>query len=243
MIRGRGPLKRLILDAGLESVLLVGLLFGTSGSAILAAPTVAQEPDPGEPDPIEAGLAPTSLPYAPGIDVLHYDFELALSETDKSFLGRAQVRLALLEPLPEVIALDLTGLAVDAVRIDGREAAFELMGGQLRIARPADRFLMYADLAAAQMQPEDVLREADRHFNHQKKLEGYRGPLLVLHTENDGLVDIAHAEQNFQWAASSAEAKKLVRFANGDHNSILAVNHAEYFRAVKEFLETQVTGQ
>jgi aminopeptidase N len=142
VIRDRGALKRLIL-AGLEGVLgpgiLVALLFGASGSALLAAPAVAQEPGPGEPDPIEAGLAPTSLPYAPGIDVLHYDFELALPETGESFLGRAQVRLALLQPLPEVIALDLTGLAVDDVRIDGRDAPFELSGGQLRIARPAER--------------------------------------------------------------------------------------------------------
>ena len=118
-----------------ESLLLLsGLLTGTAGSAIVAERAGAQEPQP-----IEAGLAPTRLPYAPGLDVLHYDFELALSEGDSSFLGRARVRLALVEPVPDVIALDLTGLAVDAVRIDNRDVDFELSSGQLLIARPTER--------------------------------------------------------------------------------------------------------
>ena len=101
---------------------------------MVAAPIGAQEPEP-----IEAGLAPSRLPYAPGLDVLHYDFELALSASAESFVARAQVRLALVEPLQEVIALDLTGLTVDAVSMDGRDVDFELAEGQIRIARPADR--------------------------------------------------------------------------------------------------------
>ena len=117
-----------------ESLLLLTGLLAASSSAIVAEPAGAQEPEP-----IEAGLAPTGLPYAPGLDVLHYDFELALSEGDESFLGRARVRLALVEPLPDAIALDLTGLAVDAVRIDGRDVEFELSSGQLRIVRPMER--------------------------------------------------------------------------------------------------------
>ena len=117
------------------TVALLAVAFAhASGSTMVAEPVGAQEPEP-----IEAGLAPTGLPYAPGLDVLHYDFELALSEGDESFLGRARVRLSLVEPLPDAIVLDLTGLAVDAVRVDGRDAEFELSGGQLRIARPGGR--------------------------------------------------------------------------------------------------------
>jgi aminopeptidase N len=115
-------------------MLLVGLLAGTPSFALGMQPTDAQEL---EPEPIEAGLAPPSLPYAPGLDVLHYDFELALSAEAESFLGQARVRLALVEPLPETIVLDLTGLAVEAVRVDGRDAEFELSNGHLLITRPA----------------------------------------------------------------------------------------------------------
>ena len=123
--------KGLSVDVAVNSLLLLaGLL--ASGSPLVAEPAGAQEPEP-----IEAGLAPPGLPYAPGLDVLHYDFELAISDDDDVFLGRARVRLALVEPLPDAIVLDLTGLAVDSVRIDGRDAEFELANGQLRIARPS----------------------------------------------------------------------------------------------------------
>ena len=122
------PVQRFLLLAGP----LAGPLVGAFGSTLVTELAAAQEPPP-----IEAGLAPARLPYAPGLDVLHYDFEVALTEGGESFLGRAQVRLALAEPLPDAIVLDLTGLAVDAVRIDGRDVEFELSSGRLRIPRPA----------------------------------------------------------------------------------------------------------
>ena len=112
---------------------LTAVMAGLSSSMIVGEPAGAQEPVP-----IEAGLAPAALPYAPGLDVLHYDFELALSP-DSTFLGRARIRLALVEPLPDVIAFDLTGLAVDEVRIDGGVVEFELSPGHLQIVRPPER--------------------------------------------------------------------------------------------------------
>jgi len=51
------PVARLIL-------LLAGLLTGAFSPVIVAEPAGAQEPEP-----IEAGLAPTGLPYAPGLNV------------------------------------------------------------------------------------------------------------------------------------------------------------------------------
>ena len=47
----------------------------------------------------------------------------------------------------------------------------------------------------------------------KQKLAGYHNPLLVMHTEHDGLVDISHAERNYKWAASSQ--KRLLRFPLG----------------------------
>ena len=67
------------------------------------------------------------------------------------------------------------------------------------------------------------------------KLGNYVNPLLILHTENDGLIDISHAERNFEWAGS--EQKKLVRFPFGNHNSILPANVQEYLDAVRSFVE------
>lgn len=47
--------------------------------------------------------------------------------------------------------------------------------------------------------------------DHKKKLSGYSGPLLILHTERDGPIDISHAERNLKWAASSHKRLRLAR--------------------------------
>ncbi len=104
------------------------------------------------------------------------------------------------------------------------------------IADPAERFLVYADLAATGISEAAVIAAAKRVFNHKQKLAGYTNPLLVLHTEHDGLVDISHAERNFKWAASSQ--KRLLRFPVGDHNSILERNREEYFNALRSFVKS-----
>ena len=102
------------------------------------------------------------------------------------------------------------------------------------IADPAERFLTYADLPAAGINENQFFTEVKRHFNHKRKLSGYSGPLLILHTEHDGLVDISHAERNHKWAASTQ--KRLVRFSTGDHNSIMVRNRDEYFKAIRTFV-------
>ena len=84
----------------------------------------------------------------------------------------------------------------------------------------------------------EVIAEAVKKFDHQMKLSAYKNPLLILHTERDGLVDISHAERNYKWSASSQ--KRLLRFPTGDHNSILERNRVEYFGAVREFVESLI---
>ena len=100
-----------------------------------------------EPDPIAAGKAPPPGAYAPRIDILHYELELAFSDTLPSFLGRAGILLRLLDAELDEVSLDLTGLIVEEVSIRrtnsptrkvdvGRDAAALLEGGKLRIGIP-----------------------------------------------------------------------------------------------------------
>ncbi len=56
----------------------------------------------------------------------------------------------------------------------------------------------------------------------------------VQHAEQDALVTIDHAVRNHAWAGSSN--KRLVRFPDGDHNTILAANASEYIVQVRRFL-------
>ena len=103
------------------------------------------------------------------------------------------------------------------------------------IAAPLERFLARCDLRNAGISESDVAAEVKRHFDHEKKLGNYKQPLLVLHAQNDGLVEYSHAERNLEWAASSC--KDLVGFEFGNHNTIFAVNYQEYLNELKNFIE------
>ena len=81
----------------------------------------------------------------------------------------------------------------------------------------------------------ETLRQAVQlKFDHAAKLRGYTGPSLFLHAEGDFLVRMEHAEANY--AAAGGDDKKLVRFPDGDHNSIMTSNLEAYFTELGEFL-------
>ena len=103
------------------------------------------------------------------------------------------------------------------------------------IADPTERFLTYADLNAAGVQEEELVVEAKKYFDHERKLAAYNNPLLIMHTERDGLVDISHAERNYRWSGSTH--KRFIRFPSGTHNTIMAINQDAYWRALQEFVE------
>jgi fermentation-respiration switch protein FrsA (DUF1100 family) len=96
--------------------------------------------------------------------------------------------------------------------------------------------LAYADLESTGISESDVQAEVAKYFNHESKLSGYTNPLLILHTENDGLIDVSHAERNYNWSSSSMQ-KRLVRFPKGNHNTIFRANMNQYITAVREFVE------
>lgn len=102
------------------------------------------------------------------------------------------------------------------------------------IADPAERFLVHADFSSVDFTEQEVRAEVRRWFDHRQKLSHYLNPLLVLHTENDGLIDISHAERNYEWAGSAI--KKLVRFRSGNHNTIMRANHRAYFETLGDFI-------
>ena len=95
---------------------------------------------------------------------------------------------------------------------------------------------------ALRVRPEELRVDAsdfraatDELLDHDAKLGGYRGPLLVLHTRHDGLIDLPHAQRNHD-ACPSAD-KTLRVFDHGDHNSIMAFNWRAYWSEVESFVE------
>lgn len=103
------------------------------------------------------------------------------------------------------------------------------------LAEPLERILVRVEPhhVGATM---DSLKEAvARHLNQKRKIASFQGRLLILHTQNDDLVSVSHAENLYEWAQ---EPKELLIFERGDHNNIMAVNSESYFRAVAKFITT-----
>lgn len=86
------------------------------------------------------------------------------------------------------------------------------------------------DLGASQS---DLRSEVGLYFDQQKKIEAYRGGLLILHTERDRHVPISNAERLYAW--SFAQPKIMARFGVGDHNTIMQYNTLEYAEALRDF--------
>ena len=79
----------------------------------------------------------------------------------------------------------------------------------------------------------ELYAAVDDQLNQQRKLACYPGPVLVMHTQEDGLVDVSHGQRLYDWAAGR---KTLKIFPHGNHNDIMYVNVREYFSLVGEFI-------
>ena len=154
-----------------------------------------------------------------------------------AMLGDGEAAMKAAGILPEkVIVFGRSIGSLYAIELAHRQPTIAGLIIESGIADPAERFLTYADLKSAGIEEADVHAEVDRYFNHKQKLSGYTSPLLILHTEDDGLIDISHAERNYEWAGSTQ--KQLVRLPNGNHNTILRANLKEYMATVGNFVKS-----
>ncbi len=103
------------------------------------------------------------------------------------------------------------------------------------IANPLERLVIRIDPQELGVTHDQLRAAVAQDLNHRQKLAAYQGATLILHTRYDGLVDVSHAEQLHDWAATP---KTLKIFEQGDHNSILYVNFREYFELVQTFIQS-----
>ena len=103
------------------------------------------------------------------------------------------------------------------------------------IADPLERLLL-------RVHPEELLTTADKleeavaeQMNIKRAMQGYSGPTLIMHTRNDGLIDVSHAERLAEWSAGETT---LEIFHHGSHNDIMFVNGPRYFGLLNEFLDS-----
>lgn len=102
--------------------------------AVTAAPAGAA---PGGPDPAHPGAAGVGDPYYPldgngGYDVRHYGLDLRYTPASDVLAGTATILARATEHL-SAFNLDLRGLTVRSVTVDGRAAAWSRSGGELTV--------------------------------------------------------------------------------------------------------------
>jgi aminopeptidase N len=120
-----------------------------AGIAIALAAACAPAPPPAtphaalpDPEPIEVGVVPPPLPYAPGFDALHYHVALTVPADGRRIEARTRIAIALDTPLQDTLRLDLTGLRVHGVAVGvgvgaARSASFYQADGRLVLPVPA----------------------------------------------------------------------------------------------------------
>ena len=119
--------------AAIAKALIAALTCACAGGAARQEPQAG----PAEPASIQRAVAPPPGPYAPGFDALHYDVSLEIPDAGPIIRGRATVAVALRAPRASTLALDLTGLAVDDVSVQGRAVTFAYDAGKLRVPIPS----------------------------------------------------------------------------------------------------------
>ena len=98
----------------------------------LALPTVAAPLAGQEPAPIQAGVAPAPGPYAPGVDVVHYEVEVALEAGSDRFMAAVEIEVAV-EGHQAVLPLDFTGLEITHLTVGGRGVPYLYEAGVVRV--------------------------------------------------------------------------------------------------------------
>jgi pimeloyl-ACP methyl ester carboxylesterase len=115
-------------------------------------------------------------------------------------------------------------------------ARFPVVAGLIlesAIADPLERLLLRVDPRELGATRSALEAAVAARLDQRSKIAGYRGPVLLLHSRHDGLVEVDHAERLAAWAGGPVT---LRIFDEGDHNSILAVNQGAYLDAVRDFL-------
>ena len=107
------------------------------------------------------------------------------------------------------------------------------------VADPLDRVLVRIEPREVGATLEELQAEVDRCLNQREKIASFGGRVLVMHTRNDDLVPVGHAERLYAWAN---EPKELLIFERGDHNTIMAANETAYFAAVSSFVRLLQSG-
>ncbi len=141
---------------------------------------------------------------------------------------------ALGKPAGELILFGRSVGSIFAIEAAARYPDVAGMVIESGVADVLERLLLRVHPQELGCSAEELVAVVSEALNHQQKMAAYPGPLLVMHTQYDGLVDVSHGQRLFDWAAGE---KKLKIFPQGSHNDIMFVNAREYFSLLADFID------
>jgi len=102
------------------------------------------------------------------------------------------------------------------------------------VADPLQRLLLRVRPQELGASAEEFRAEVAAQMGIEAAMRRFNNPALILHTRNDGLIDLSHGQRLAQWCGGDA---RLEIFEQGNHNDIMFVNGQRYFVLVKELLD------
>jgi len=103
------------------------------------------------------------------------------------------------------------------------------------VADPLERLLLRLHPEELGTTAEGLKEAVMTAMNTQSSMGNLTKPTLILHTRNDGLIDVSHAERLAKWCGGPVQ---LEIFEQGNHNDIMFVNGSRYFSLITEFLNS-----
>lgn len=103
------------------------------------------------------------------------------------------------------------------------------------IADPLERLLLRILPEELGVTASELASAVTHTMNIRQGLSHFSKPVLIMHTLNDGLVDVSHAEQLAKWCSGPV---RLEIFQQGGHNDIMYVNGPHYFTLLSEFIDS-----
>ena len=71
-------------------------------------------------------------------------------------------------------------------------------------------------------------------FLNGEKIQKYKGPLLIIHAEQDHIIPYSQGELLYNYCPSMK--KTMIPIPNANHNNILGVSSQKYFEEVEKFI-------
>ena len=84
--------------------------------------------------------------------------------------------------------------------------------------------------------PESISYKLSDGFNNLSKIQNYKKPILVIHSDLDDIIPFSQAELIL--IECKSKNKNLFKIEGANHNNIIMISRNEYFTKIKSFIES-----